>query len=66
MEVGGYSEDTVGEDMGVVLKLQKKCYGTSHATFIYEKDGFVIPKRQEQSSVYCIKETAGKEDYWTA
>ena len=40
MEVGGYSEDTVGEDMGVVLKLQKKCYGTSHATFIYEKDGF--------------------------
>lgn len=43
-EVGGYSEDTVGEDMDVVLKLQKKCYGTSRASFVYEKRGVCYTK----------------------
>ena len=54
MEVGGYSEDTVGEDMGVVLKLQKKCYGTSHATFIYDKDGVCYTKTPGTVKLYCI------------
>lgn len=59
MEVGGYSEDTVGEDMGVVLKLQKKCYGTSHATFIYEKDGVCYTKTPE-----TVKRLLHQRDRW--